>query len=239
MNTCTVISRVKIVKGGAADYKKLSRYHYRNGKLGPFKAIYTMRSSQGTIGIIVYTMPNPSLELRNVATNNFFKGYSRRMLLALVNKNVRTISRVIIEPRFRSLGLATKLVRETMPLMNVAIVEAMAVMGHVNPFFEKAGMKAYKHPISANCVQIKAALSLVGIEDEMLFDAEAVQRRIEELSAGRSHFLERQFRQFLQNYGKRRHMQPGLERTRYVISKLTERPVYYIWFNQSFSFSGY
>jgi hypothetical protein len=237
MKTCTAVRKIEIVKGDVSDYEKLSHYHYRNGKLSPFKAIYALRNSQETIGVIVYTMPNPSLELRNAATNNFFKGHSRRTSLALVNKNVRTISRVIIEPRFRSLGLAVKLVRETMPLMNVSIVEAMAVMGHVNPFFEKAGMKAYKCPMPFNCVQMKEALSLVGIEDEMLFDAVAAQRRIEGLSAGKSHFLEKQIKRFLQGYGKRRHMPAGLERTRYIISKLTERPVYYIWFNQSFSFS--
>jgi hypothetical protein len=36
---------------------------------------------------------------------------------------------------------------------------------------------------------------------------------------------------FLQAYGKRREMRAGIERTRYVLSKLTGRPVYYIWFN--------
>jgi hypothetical protein len=236
MDTCTAIQKVEIVKGGVADYEKLARYHYRNGKLSPFKAIYVLRNSQDTIGVIVYTMPSPSLELRNIATNNFFKGYSRKTSLALVNKSIRTISRVIIEPRFRSLGLAAKLVRETMPSMNVPIVEAMAVMGHVNPFFEKAGMKAYKRPMPFNCVQMKEALSLVGIEDEMLFDAVEAQRRIESLSAGAGHFLERQINRFLQCYGKRKDMQAGLERTRYVLSKLTERPVYYIWFNQKFSY---
>lgn len=233
MNTCTAIQKVEIVRGDACDYEKLARYHYRSGKLSPFKAIYALRNVRETVGVIVYTMPNPSLELRNVATNNFFTGHSRRTSLALVNKNIRTISRVIIEPRFRSLGLAVRIVRETMPLMNVPIVEAMAVMGRVNPFFEKAGMKAYKRPMPAGCVQMKEALSLVGIEDEMLFDAKAVQRQIEGLSAGKSHFLERQFGRFLQGYGKRRDMPAGLERTRYVISKLTDRPVYYIWFNEN------
>jgi hypothetical protein len=50
---------------------------------------------------------------------------------------------VIIEPRFRSLGQAVRLVKETMPLMNVPFIEALAVMGRVNPFFEKAGMTRF------------------------------------------------------------------------------------------------
>jgi predicted GNAT family N-acyltransferase len=64
----------------------------------------------------------------------------KKTRLSLINKNVVCITRVIIDPRFRGLGLASRLVRETMGQMGRPIVESAAVMGHVNPFFEKAGM---------------------------------------------------------------------------------------------------
>ena len=44
-------------------------------------------------------------------------------------------------------------------------------------------------------------------------------------------FLELEIRRFLQSYSRRRDMPPGLDRTKYVLSKLTTRPVYYVWFN--------
>ena len=231
--------QLEIEPGGLEDYKELSQYHYRSGRLGPYSAIFALRPSKSlsarsgikTIGVIVYTMPSPALELRNVATENFFAGFDRSTQLALVNKNIRCIGRVIIEPRFRGLGLASRLVRETMPKMDVPIVEAMAVMGLVNPFFEKAGMKAYKVKMPVRCVQMLEAFSMVGVERDMLISPEKVQRRLDGLGEAEAEFIELQIRDFLQSYGERRNMQAGLERTGFVLSKLTERPVYYIWVN--------
>ena len=267
---CSVVKKLQIVPGCLDDYNKLAGYHYRSSRLGPYAAIFKLvvsraepleienrklvvsekkacpersrrvEPSKVPIGVIVYTMPSPGLELRNIATNNLFAGFDRSTRLSLVNKNVRCISRVIIEPRFRGLGLASRLVRETMPKMNVAIVEAMAVMGLVNPFFEKAGMTAFRGKMPARCVRLIEAFSMVGIEKKQLIDTKKVQHALEQApyrsgtgqaQPSEAEFIELEIKRFLQSYGKRRYMPPGPERTRFVLSKLTERPVYYIWFN--------
>lgn len=218
--------------GKVDDYKVLADYHYRDSRLGPYAAIFALKGDFGrTAGVIVYTMPAPALELRNIATDNMFIGLDRSTQLALVNKNIRCISRVIIEPRFRSLGLASQLVRETMPQMQTPIIEAMAVMGLVNPFFERAGMKAYAAKMPVRSAQLIEAFSMLGIEKKELIDAQEVQRKLDRLPAPDAEFIELQIKRFLQSYGKRRNMPAGLERTRYILTKLTERPVYYIWFN--------
>jgi hypothetical protein len=178
------------------------------------------------------------LELRNIATNHIFAGLDRSTQLALINANIRRISRVIIEPRFRGLGLASRLVRETMSLANVSIVEAVAVMGWVNPFFERAGMKAYKANLSAAGVQFIEALSIIGIEQDELIDPEQVQRKLDRLGGCQARFIEQQIRHFLKSHGRRRDMPPGLERTRYILTKLTARAVYYIWFNPKLTVTG-
>jgi hypothetical protein len=123
-----------------------------------------------------------------------------------------------------------------MPEMNVPIVEAMAVMGIVNPFFEKAGMKAFTAKMPARCVKLAEAFSMVGIEEEGLIDAEEVQRKLEQLGRREGEFIESEIKHFLQSYGKRRYEEAGVERTRFVLSKLTYRPVYYIWFNEKIGF---
>lgn len=153
--------------------------------------------------------------------------------MSLVNKTIRCISRVIIEPRFRGLGLAVRLVSETMPLMNVPVIEAMAVMGEVNPFFEKAGMTAYTAPLPVRCAALVEAFSMVGIAEHTLIDPQQVQNQIETLGISARQFIEGQIRIFLQSYGRRRNMPAGNERTRYVLGRLTTRPVYYVWFNKS------
>jgi hypothetical protein len=127
-------------------------------------------------------------------------------------------------------------VRETLGAMNVPIIEAMAVMGLVNPFFERAGMKAFTAKMPARCAQLTEALSMTGIEKEILIDPQKVQQILKRLRRAEAEFIERQIKNFLQSYGKRRNMPPGLERTRFALSKLTFRPVYYIWFNPKIGF---
>ena len=244
MKSCSVTEKLKIAPGGRDDYNQLAHFHYRDSRLGPFAAIFAIKPARPlsagidekkTLGVIVYTMPSAALELRNTATGDFFAGFDKATRLALINKNVRCISRVIIEPRFRGLGLAARLVRETMPKIKLAIIEAMAVMGLVNPFFEKAGMKAFTAAEPARCVQLKEAFGMVGIEQNMLIDAKQMQRKLDRVTGPEADFIEQQIKEFLQSYGKRRYMQKGLERTRFVLSKLTARPVYYIWFNEKIS----
>jgi hypothetical protein len=239
MRRCSVTKKLQVVPGRLEDYKELAHLHYRDSRLGPFTAIFVLRPADTlagsfgtkTVGVIVYTMPAPAAELRGLATGNFFTGFDRVTQMALVNKNIRCISRVILEPRFRGLGLATRLVRETLPQMNVPIIEAMAVMGAVNPFFERAGMTAYAAKMPARCARLIEALSLVGIEEEMFIEPRRVQQQLDSLCGGQAEFIELEIRNFLQGYGKRRDMPAGPERTRFVLSKLTFRPVYYIWFN--------
>jgi hypothetical protein len=231
---------LSITSGDIGDYERLSRFHYRDGRLGPYASIFVIRPDAAlfssiptqTIAVIVYTMPTSGLELRNQATGGLFVGLDRSTRMSLINKNIRRIARVIVDPRFRGLGLAGRLVRETMPKMNVPIIEAVAVMGIVNPFFEKAGMRGYRRPMTVQCILLIEALSKVGIEDADLVDPQKVQEKLDGLGPDEMEFVESQLRLFLGSYGKRRTMRPGMERTRFVLSKLTAPPVYYIWFNK-------
>jgi len=239
---CTVTRYLEIVRAGPGEYDYLSRFHYRQspaGLPGPHVAIYAMKDTHPVrarfapvVGVIVYTMPTAHAELRNVATGGMFCGFGdRRLQLQMANKYIRRIARVIIEPRYRGLGLASRLVAETMPKLGVGVIEAMAVMGQVHPFFEKAGMKRYEAKPAVRTAQLVEAMAMVGIGARQFIDPQAVQDMLDGLGPDEAEFIERQISRFLQSYGKRRQMEAGIERTRYVLSKLTARPVYYIWFN--------
>jgi hypothetical protein len=233
MQNCSVCENLQITPGCLDDYRQLARYHYCGNHTGPVTAVFVLRRAgcETLLGVIVYSNAPAVLELRNIATNHVFAGLDRSTQLELINANIRRISRVIIEPRFRGLGLASRLVRQTMPMVNVPIVEAVAVMGWVNPFFERAGMTAYKAQPSAASVQFIEALSTIGIEQAELIDPCKMQLKLDRLGDRETKFIEHQIRHFLKNHGRRRDMPPGLERTRYILTKLTARPVYYIWFN--------
>jgi ABC-type ATPase with predicted acetyltransferase domain len=67
----------------------------------------------------------------------------RGEVLARLNEEVECISRVIVHPTYRSCGLAVRLVRHALRTSPAAVVEALAVMGRVHPFFELAGMMSW------------------------------------------------------------------------------------------------
>ncbi len=73
------------------------------------------------------------------AARRAFMGY--HVLPEELNKDFINISRVVVHPKFRSIGLGMRLVRESLPLVSKKYVETTAVMAKYNPFFEKAGMK--------------------------------------------------------------------------------------------------
>jgi len=249
MEPCSIAKNLEITPGTRADYESLSQYHYRESHLGPYAAIYALKpcrvgfsprgnSSDGlkpilpAVGVIIYSMPTASCQMRSAAIP-FLAGLDRRTRLKLINANIRTISRCIIEPRFRSLGLAVRLVKETMPLMNVPFIEALAVMGQVNPFFEKAGMTRLDSPAAVSVARLIEALSAVSIDERDLIDPVLVHQKLSERC---SDFIENEMTRFLQSYGQRRLMPPGIERTKFILSKLTSRPVYYYWQNPNRNF---
>jgi len=240
MHVCSIERELEIVPGGLGDYEQLSACHYRSERPVAVKAVYVLRPREflGSLGprpagVIVYTMPNPRVELRTVATGGRFAGLDRHTELELLNRNVRCIARVVGEPRLRGIGLATRLVRETMPLMNVPLVEALGVMPTVNPFLERAGMNAFSPRVPVAHVKLIEALGVVHVEESDLVSPEIVQARLDDLTGVQRAFLERYIAEFLKSHGSRRTMPPGIERTRYLLGKLAHRPAYYIWFHPS------
>ena len=64
MKKCSLLSTLEIVRGDINDYKSLARFHYRDGRLGPYEKIFAIRDSSlrggtlaKTVGVIIYAMP--------------------------------------------------------------------------------------------------------------------------------------------------------------------------------------
>lgn len=89
------------------------------------------------VGICVFAAPAASLSLRN----RFFglSGRWSRTALRALNRQLVTLSRVVLHPVYRGAGIASRFVRRSCERCGFAWVEALAEMGHINPLFEKAG----------------------------------------------------------------------------------------------------
>lgn len=167
---CSIRKYLVIRPAGLCAYRHLAGFHYRSATLGPLTHLFAIydehsrrRLTVPVAGVIVYRPPAANLAIRNAVTGRFFAALPRAVGLSLLNEHVRCISRVIIDPRYRGLGLAGWLVSETMPKTGAALVEAISVMGKAHPFFERAGMMQFRRPPDVKTERMKAALETIGI----------------------------------------------------------------------------
>lgn len=235
---CSIGKYLSIRPAGAGDYDSLAGFHYRGPAPGPsshwfalFDDHHRRRLLVPVAGIIVYRPPVPNLAIRNRVTGGFFAGLPRAAGLALLNEYARCISRVIIHPCYRGLGLASRLVRQTLPMTGAAMVEASGIMSCFNPFFRRAGMLEFRQPPDIKTERMKAALESVGIDECLWVDPRAVHERIDGLSLPQREFIERQMDDFLQKFARRRTMPPGIDRTEFILGKLAHPGNYYLWLN--------
>ncbi|MCW4017385.1 MAG: GNAT family N-acetyltransferase [Candidatus Bathyarchaeota archaeon] len=131
-SACSLTRQTRIQQGTTADYKALSQFHYRTGRTPPPRKIFILKRKTETLGAVVYSYPSPLCFGRSKAWKGTFQELQRNMSI---------ISRVVVHPKYRSIGLGEKLIRETLPHCGTDCVEAVAVMAKYNPFFEKAGMQ--------------------------------------------------------------------------------------------------
>jgi len=134
LNTeCSLFKETRVVEGTRQDYERLACFHYRSRQLPPPYKIFALKHRSQKVGVIVYSYPPTMCFGRRQALG-------RVAPITELNKDLVWISRVVLHPKYRTIGLGTLLVKKTLPLIDRRYVETVAVMAKYNPFFEKAGM---------------------------------------------------------------------------------------------------
>ena len=146
--------RLILAPGNRADYKHLERFHYIAGPPATFAQIWTIYHSRTDdfqtaprgipIAIAILSYPCLNCTTRDRALNlTRFPLQTRRRF---INQNIRTISRLIIHPSYRGLGLASILIHCILNNCPTRYTEALATMAKAHPLFKKSGMKEVPHP---------------------------------------------------------------------------------------------
>jgi ABC-type ATPase with predicted acetyltransferase domain len=157
---CSLTKEMRIEESTFADYKKLSTFHYRTSTCPAPRKIFTLKRQDELCGVIVYSYPPPT----TFGRNKVWKGDFQRL-----QKEFSTISRVVVHPKYRTIGLGAKLVEKTLAKAGTSHVETIAVMAKYNPFFEKSGMrKIAESKPSKHVLHVIEELNETGFSPAML-----------------------------------------------------------------------
>jgi predicted GNAT family acetyltransferase len=179
-----------ISAGSIEDYDALAAFHYLRSRPAMVMAVLAARevcrqTSGGNqretprcaaldsppVAVLVVSMPTLNGPWRRAAWPGVFEG-DKRQAARRTNALLRTISRVVVDPRWRGLGVARRLVRTYLDAPMTPLTEAVSAMGPVCSCFAAAGMREAMVVRPRHDARLLAALEGAGIEPWQLLDPE-------------------------------------------------------------------
>jgi GNAT superfamily N-acetyltransferase len=171
MGTEAIGESLEIRPGVYADYLAMARWHYRAG--APAAPVRILRAAcEGLrVGVLVVTMPTLMSRWRAVAwpelglVDSDARGRARTL-----NRRVRTLARLIVDPRFRGVGVARALVAAYLNDPLTSHTEVITAMGRFSPVFERAGMRPVEVPPAPRDAALRRELAALGVRPCTLID---------------------------------------------------------------------
>jgi ABC-type transport system involved in cytochrome c biogenesis ATPase subunit/GNAT superfamily N-acetyltransferase len=172
---CSLVKEMHVEQGSFADWQALASFHYRSHRVPAPRKIFVLKRRQELCGVIVYSYPAVTC-------------FGRRLMLPKMgmkelNARLSNVSRVVVHPKYRTIGLGSKLIRDTLDLAGTDYVEMSAVMAKYNPFAEKAGLAkvAIQGP-PKEALKVVEALEKLGFHRELLGSSRHIIETLEGLS---------------------------------------------------------
>lgn len=212
---CSLIREMRVEEGNKHDWERLSPFHYRGHKVAVVRKIYRLVRGDELCGVIVYSYPPPACFGRRLVLP--------RMTIQELNKKLSIINRVVIHPKYRTIGLGAKLIRETLSIVGTPYVEMIAVMAKYSPFAEKAGMqKIAQQQSTASISMVSKVLVELGFDLQLLGSERYVRGKLECLSSEqvirlKDAFIKSKHTRFKKEFAISRH-QPFGKTADYVLS---------------------
>ncbi|RLI07714.1 hypothetical protein DRO32_03465, partial [Candidatus Bathyarchaeota archaeon] len=184
---CSILREVgfRLLPPGRPELKPLrrealrlvERWHYR-GRRPPFKHLVVAERRGRIVGVAVLSWPY----LHCWGRRRFF---TRGLTGPEMNRWAWCVSRIVVHPLYRGIGLGRRLLSEALRLGGKPYVELVAVMARYNPFAEKAGMVKVceKEPDKA-VLRALEAIEDLGLDRRLMGSEVYLTGRISGMDAG-------------------------------------------------------
>ena len=231
--------------GSMADYGALKEHHYKSGRPATATRVLTLTHTRHTpsdrftetpanrqpVAVLVESLPSLACTMRNYALNDRYGNWlPPRARATLINREIRLISRVVVHPCWRGIGLAVRLVKSALQTQTTLYTEALAAMGRVSPFLERAGMTAYPRPRHEYDDRLIEAMHFIGLEHTDLSATDRVNSHINVLSAPQRDWFHKELHRWYRQNGGRSSTHSTDPVTHLIAARqrLMLEPVYYL-----------
>ena len=130
--SCSLLDEMTVEEGSCQDWQESAGFHYRSHRIAFLLKVFVLRRGDRVCGAVVYTYPMSAAPGRSTVLK--VSGMKE------LNEKLCRVTRVVVHPKYRTIGASVKLLRESLPLCGKPYVEMIAVMARYNPFAEHAGM---------------------------------------------------------------------------------------------------
>ena len=171
--------RTIIRRSTFARVRHLLERHYtsqRPARLCAVLAAFAPSGGREPIGALIVAYPPLNARWREAAWPSAYRTGGRRAIARRVNRDLRVIARVVVDPRFRGNGVGVALVRAYLSRPSTRRTEAVASMGAHCPLFERAGMRRVATSPVRRDRDLERALRRLRIRPDTLVDAALLER---------------------------------------------------------------
>lgn len=238
---------LEVTSATLKDYQSLAEYHYIPGTIWLATSIYKIKARYphhktfpDPLAVIIYRMPLPDHRARTIATAGYFhRPATKSDRLKLVNKHIRYAARLIVDPRFQRRGLATKLLAESLKLIKFPIIETWSPIDFTNDILRKAGFTFYPLTAPTYYRKLTNAIASIGLTVNYKLLPVVLEHRIRSLGKEDRARIERVIHGFLHQFRHKQDMPAGIERSKYLLSKMPYPEAYLIWHNPDVTLPDY
>lgn len=217
---------ITLTRGRVRDYAHFARWHYLGpGRPGPTSDVFLARHEGRAVAIAMFGYPHLLLAARSASLPAFAPSCIVKTGARGLNLNVRLLQRVVVEPRYRGIGVALKLIQHGLASLDVPYVECVAQMGGICDFLTGAGfVRECDMPVPPSVLRLRRYLELRGLGVRDLLREGGVTADVASLVSAVT-------RSRVQTgFGSRRSvgdLPPAAVRK--ALLRLEARPVYFLW----------
>ena len=231
---------IEIVQGTVRDYADFEHWHYLGpGRPGPNSGVFLARHNGRAVGIVMFGYPHLLLSARALVLPQFAPGCIRSGGASALNQQVRVLQRIVVDPHYRGLGIARRLIAHGLSQLDVPYVECIAQMGEFSDFLLAPGFRRV-----CEMPPPRAALRLLKFAEQHGFAAQALvdpavrELLIKYLPEPVSAQLTRLLRALVHSRIETGHGslrgQPGSDHEPLLhkaLARINARPIYFLWTN--------